>query len=385
MSATATMSGIGQTWSTPAVATRVLGHTGPVVIIGGGYDTCEDTNTAALTVVTLPATTPPCTNPEYGAAVYVIDADTGTVINTFSTARSVVGDVALIAVANAGVVDHAYAADTGGNVYRIDFASSVSNWTIHQVAYTTGSGRKFLFAPALLSVSGGYVYVALGSGDREHPLQSEYPYGGVTNRFYVYLDNLASTSATTNLDGPLMYDYSTLPGGAVGTTTSCSTPDVLPGGSMTGWFMNLNQYGTGEQTVTSALIAEGMVAFSTNRPIAATAGTCANLGQALGYWVNLFNASGAIGAPGATCGGARASVFTGGGLPPSPVIANVVVNGVSMTVTFGTSLLVGSSAGTAQSGTAPLGTAGSSLNGNKLPQFITPVRKKIYWKSSGEN
>src|SRR5258708_15734887 len=196
----------------------------------------------------------------------------------------------MIAVANAGVIDHAYAADTGGNTFRIDLASPVSNWAIHQVAYTRGSGRKFLFAPSLLSVSGGNVYVALGSGDREHPLQSEYPYGGVTNRFYVYLDNLASTSAT-NLDGPLMFDYTPLPGGAVGTSTSCNTQQVLPGGSTKGWFMNLNQYGTGEQTVTGALIAEGLVAFSTNRPIAATPGTCANLGQALGYWVNLFNRS----------------------------------------------------------------------------------------------
>jgi type IV pilus assembly protein PilY1 len=374
---TAGMTGIGQTWSTPAVATSVLGHTGPVVVIGGGYDTCEDANTA----------TPTCTSPQ-GAAVYVIAADTGAILATFPTTRSVVGDVAMIAVANAGVVDHVYAADTGGNIYRIDFASLVSNWAIHQVAYTTGSGRKFLYAPAVLSVSGGNVYVALGSGDREHPLQSEYPYGGVTNRFYVYLDNLGSTSAT-NLDGPTMFDYTTLPGGAVGTTTSCSTTDVLPGASMKGWFMNLNQYGTGEQTVTSALIAEGLVAFSTNRPIPTTAGTCANLGQALGYWVNLFNASGAIGVTGATCGGARASMFTGGGLPPSPVIATVVVSGVSMTVTFGTSQLGVS--GISQSGTTPLGNAaslgvaGAPPDGHKLPVYTTPVRKKLYWKSSGEN
>jgi len=214
-------------------------------------------------------------------------------------------------------------------------------------------------------------------------LQSEYPYGGVTNRFYVYLDNLSSTSAT-NLDGPLMNDYTIYPGGSVGSTTSCTTQGVLPGGSMKGWFMNLNQYGTGEQAVSGALIAGGAVAFSTNRPIAATAGTCSNLGQALGYWVNLFNASGAIGVPGATCGGSRASVFTGGGLPPSPVMANVVVNGVSMTVTFGTSQLGGVSG--VPVGTSPsLGTAGSASGPNRVSPAIAPVRKKIFWKSSGDN
>jgi len=40
--------------------------------------------------------------------------NTGAIVKTFSTTRSVVGDVALIAVANAAVVDHAYAADTAG-------------------------------------------------------------------------------------------------------------------------------------------------------------------------------------------------------------------------------------------------------------------------------
>jgi type IV pilus assembly protein PilY1 len=201
-------------------------------------------------------------------------------------------------------------------------------------------------------------------------LQSEYPYGGVVNRFYVYLDNLASTSAT-NLDGSLMYDYTTLPGGSVGTTTSCSTQGVLPGSSMKGWFMNLQQYGTGEQTVSTALIAAGAVAFSTNRPIPSVAGSCANLGQALGYWVNLFNASGAIGVPGAMCGGSRASVFVGGGLPPSPVLANVVVNGQSMTVAIGTAQLSGG--------------VSSPISPQQVKPNIVPTRKKIFWKSSGEN
>ena len=124
------MTGIGQTWSTPVVAASVLGYAGPVVIMGGGYDTCEDANTAS----------PTCTSPQ-GAAVYVIDANNGTIVKTFSTTRSIVGDISLIAVATAGVVDHAYAAGTGGGIYRIDFASSVSNWVINKVASTTGSGR----------------------------------------------------------------------------------------------------------------------------------------------------------------------------------------------------------------------------------------------------
>jgi type IV pilus assembly protein PilY1 len=360
------MSGIGQTWSTPVVATSVLGYSGPVVIVGGGYDTCEDANTA----------TPACTSPEFGAGVYVLDAANGTVLATFPTARSVAADVALIAVTTPGVVDHAYVVDTGGNIYRLDFAASQSNWVMHNVASTTANaGRKFLFAPALLAASGGNVYVAVGSGDREHPLQNEYPFSvTMVNRFYVYMDNLATTSATAaiNLDDStsstsVMYDY-TYGAGGQGTTTTCSTTKVLPGSSKTGWFVTLQ---TGEQTVSTALIAGGMVAFSTNQPIPAVAGTCSNLGLARGYWLNLFNASGGIGVPGASCGGTRASAFVGGGLPPSPVLATVVVNGQSMTVAIGTAQLSG-------------GTS-SPIAPQQVKPSIVPTRKKLYWKSSGEN
>jgi len=370
---TAGMSGIGQTWSTPAVASSVLGYSGPVVIMGGGYDTCEDANIA----------TPTCTSPN-GAGVYVLDARTGAVIKSFSTTRSVVADVALIAVMTPGVVDHAYAVDTGGNVYRLDFASSTSNWVMNQVAYTTGAGRKFLFAPALLAAPGNQVYLAVGSGDREHPLQSEYAYSAVVNRFYVYRDSLASTSATNLDDTTRMYDFTygigdPGPGNATN-GTSCSTTGVLPTSSMSGWFMNLSANGLGEQTVTSAIIAAGMVAFSTNRPVPPTVGTCStSLGAAYGYWVNLFNASGGISASGAACGGVRNSSFVGGGLPPSPVIATVPINGQLTTVVIGAAQLSGG-----LSGGAP-GLVSSGLSTQNPSPVIAPTRKTIFWKASGEN
>ena len=370
---TAGMSGIGQTWSTPAVASSVLGYSGPVVIMGGGYDTCEDANIA----------TPTCTSPN-GAGVYVLDARTGAVIKSFSTTRSVVADVALIAVMTPGVVDHAYAVDTGGNVYRLDFASSTSNWVMNQVAYTTGAGRKFLFAPALLAAPGNQVYLAVGSGDREHPLQSEYPYSAVVNRFYVYKDNLASTSATSLDDTTRMYDLTygvgdPGPGNATN-GTSCSTVGVLPTSNMSGWFMNLSANGLGEQTVTSAIIVAGMAAFSTNRPVPPTVGTCStSLGAAYGYWVNLFNASGGISATGAACGGVRNSSFVGGGLPPSPVIATVPINGQLTTVVIGAAQLSGG-----LSGGAP-GLVSSGLSTQNPSPVIAPTRKTIFWKASGEN
>src|SRR3546814_9366548 len=60
--------------------------------------------------------------------------------------------------------------------------------------------------------------------------------------------------------------------------------------------MNLNQYGQGEQTVYSALIAGGSAIFNTNRPTPADNDVCTNsLGEARGYFVDLLNASGGVG------------------------------------------------------------------------------------------
>lgn len=308
------MAGIGQTWSTPSVA-FLKGYPGgdPVIVVGGGYDSCEDANTGA----------PTCTSGK-GGYVYILNARTGELLGSFKTKRSVAADISLVDIDGDGMPDYAYAADLGGNIYRIDFIDGPTNknaldksaWQMYRVAYTNDptSPRKFMFGPAVL-YSKGSVYLALGSGDREHPLGWQYPYTSVKNRFYVALDNLGlkpTDAQSLNLDTSLT--DSTAP-------TDCSSPAALPNGSSRGWFMGLAQ---GEQVVTSALIVSGDVTFSTNRPIVGDAASCAtSLGEARGYMVNLFNASGAL-SPNGTCGGNRSSVYAGGGLPPSPVLATGV-------------------------------------------------------------
>jgi type IV pilus assembly protein PilY1 len=112
-----------------------------------------------------------------------------------------------------------------------------------------------------------------------------------------------------------------------------------------------------------------MVTFSTNRPVPATLGSCANsLGEARGYWVNLINGSGAIGVED-SCGGALSTLFTGGGLPPSPVMGTVAIDGSPTTVILGAAQRDGSASGVVS------------------PQRVTPTikstRKMIYWKFSG--
>lgn len=358
---TSNMSGIGQTWSTPSPAFLTgYSSSAPVVIVGGGYDTCEDTDSATST----------CSSPK-GAVVYVLDAGSGTVVKSFSTDRSVASDVALVDINLDGTVDAAYVADTGGNLYRIDFADPANNftargplyWSITKVAHTHGQVRKFLFAPAVLPYRGS-VYVAIGSGDREHPLAASYPYTTpVVNRFYVYLDS-PSRNDDVDLDGDRMLNYSDA------TQVNCQTAGVLPGAGNYGWYMDLTANGTGEQTVTSALIIGGMTTFSTNRPLPNSAACSTALGEARGYFVNLLNGSGSIGVA-ATCGGARSGIFVGGGLPPTPVAGTVTVNGKPKTV------LVGA----IQRGA---NTASSPLSGQEVRPPISSKRSRIYWRTPSD-
>ncbi|MFL6674797.1 MAG: pilus assembly protein [Massilia sp.] len=358
------MSAIGQTWSTPSVAfIKGYSETNPVVVMGGGYDSCEDADTSA----------PACSGKK-GGAIFILDAFTGAVVRSFETERAVAADIAMVDIDNDGMPDYAYAADTGGNLYRVDFVSGATSpvkrlpvdWTKRTVARTAGGGRKFLFAPALLATK-GYVYLAIGSGDREHPLYEQYPYAGVTNRFYVYKDDLALALASPVQDLDALEDYSA--------KDDCGTPPVLPSNGLKGWFMNLTANGKGEQTVTSALIAGGMVTFSTNRPIPPAAGTCSTtLGEARGYWVNLLNASGAIGVQGA-CGGQRSSPFVGGGLPPSPVLANLVPVGSDVVTVV---------IGAVQKGSNGAGGASVAISPQRIRPAINSKRKRAYSYTSAD-
>jgi type IV pilus assembly protein PilY1 len=161
------------------------------------------------------------------------------------------------------------------------------------------------------------------------------------------------------------------------TDNGCASASII-GTNFKGWFIDLNQYGQGEQTVTSALITSGLIVFSTNRPIAPEAGTCTtSLGEARGYWVNIFNGSGAIGTTN-ICGGTRSDKFVGGGLPPSPIFAVVPIDGVPTTVVIGAVQREGGSGGGVNGGSSPI-----------APQEVLPntnlKRNTVYWKSSGNN
>jgi type IV pilus assembly protein PilY1 len=307
--------------------------------------------------------------------VYVINAATGALVHTFtpSGAGSFAADIAMADVNGDGSVDYGYAVDTSGNIYRIDFSDTShaflakDQWAMRKVGFTSGGGRKFLYPPALLRV-GTKMYVAVGSGNRERPLITNYPYTApITNRFYLLLDDLtlpaSGTAPAVAMDtDPAMKDYTSI------SSTSCTETGVTPDSGLKGWFMDLP--GRGEQLVTSALIAAGMVAFNTNRPVATASDSCsAPLGEARGYWVNLVNASGAV-ATGSSrnCGGDRSSVFAGGGLTPSPTLATVIIDGRTTTVAIGAANRDGG--------------VSVTIDPQEVKPTITSRRRTIYWKSN---
>jgi type IV pilus assembly protein PilY1 len=382
---------IGQTWSMPKIAyIKDDSLTRLVAIVGGGYDTCEDRDQIN-----------PCSDRVKGNKVYVLDAETGVVLKYFTTRNSVIADVALVDVNNDGFVDYGYVGDTGGNLYRLSFSSYQGSksysylpkdqWKMSLVSYTRGAGRKFQFQPSLFFAQ-DTVYVALGSGDRERPLLGNYPYTRpVSNRFYVYRDCLSRTrdyysysyeshsdslSTSDDLDGIKMTATS-----AVDTPTCTGSP-TLPGNCDTnnGWYLDLNN-GRGEQTVTSSVISGGLIAFSTNRAVPPGAGSqvCTPLGEARGYWLNLFNGAGAIGVDG-ICGDLKdgkstaiaSTPFVGGGLPPSPVVGVVPVDGVM------TNIIIGA---VNKSGTG----VSTAISPQQAKSNIPPFRRKVYDYVKGLN
>lgn len=127
---TSGFSRLGQIWSKPTAAKiRMSASTDPidVLIFGGGYDMAyEDSDYVATT-----------NNPARGNAIYMINAKTGALIQSVSGVNagssnnynkdmihSMVGEITALDRDNDGLVDHIYAADLGGQVFRVDLQNA---------------------------------------------------------------------------------------------------------------------------------------------------------------------------------------------------------------------------------------------------------------------
>ncbi len=313
--------GMGQTWSSlkTLYATGYGGGGSPLLIMGGGYDTCEDYDSG-----TVGGANHNCTSASKGKKVYVVDAVTGAVVKAFDTDRSVIADATIVKEAS-GAAKYAYTADMGGNVYRVNFGSgNVASWSITKIASlgcdTTSSctaNRKFMFQPSVVTADGETFNILLGSGDREKPVKEFIAAKNVTNYFFMLKDKPSDATSTVDVANCGTGTTVICKASLLGITTT-TTPTDAALATVKGWYLGLAPT---EQVVTTAITIFGVTNFSTHQPAVAGVSACTtDLGTTLLYQLNYKNAGSANGTA------SRFEDVAGDGLPPSPVAGQVTLD-----------------------------------------------------------
>ncbi|WP_231975627.1 pilus assembly protein [Pseudomonas oryzae] len=364
------LSDLGQTWSSakPFFAAGYEAGSKPLLIMGGGYDNCEDYDDGTRNNN--------CDSSAKGNHIYILEAESGKVLRSFETARGVVGDVTLLNGAD-GMADYAYAADLGGNIYRLTIGElSKDSWSMMPIASlgcdtlsSCNANRKFMFAPDVV-VDGNTHYVLVGSGDREKPLENNddgvaSAATKVANHFYMVRDIptdstwLTSERSTCSIPSgaPSVVCLSSLY--RIGVTDDSPTETVV--NNQKGWYLELQD---DEQVVTSAITVYGVVTFSTHIPQHYVAGQCPTLGTSHVFNVSYTNAESMNGT------GNRYEEIAGGGLPPSPVAGMVTLDD-GTTVPF---VIGANPESPLQGGEAP------------APNVAAQPKARVYWNiEDGQN
>ncbi|GBG13880.1 type IV pilus assembly protein PilY1 [Novimethylophilus kurashikiensis] len=317
----------------------------PALVFGAGYDsTANDAQPQATATM--------------GRGIYILDGRDGSIIwmagpskpaNFPTTAVfkqvsgmtfSIPSDLTVIDSDNDGYADRAYAPDTGGNIWRVNFDDvDPNNWTVSLLASLAGSGdanaRKFLFAPSVV-YSTTYDAVLIGSGDREHPLDTT-----VVNRFYMIKDshsvNATYAPETGGMATITENDLCDLTSDALqGTdaTAMATAQSCIDNSAKKGWFITLST--TGEKTVSASSTVGGIVFFSTNVPASVVASQqCSSLGEARIYALDFTNAKSVIDFTNNSTLDVhdRYTVRDGGGFAPSPTSVAVSLQAADGTTT----------------------------------------------------
>lgn len=288
---------LGQTWSKPTVTKIRVGSVSKnVLIFGGGYD--EDQDNKVLRSAD-----------NVGNAVFIVDADSGQLIWSASNADadlnlsamqySIPARISVIDRDNDGFADHMYVADTGGQLFRLDIHNGESTADLVTGGLLADFGgsvaednRRFFYGPDVSEISLGeehYYAVALGSGYRAHPLNSE-----INDHFYMIKD-----TGVFNLDGDGNY---TLPSTTLNVAGLYDATDHLLTSSdtsvqqlesnayaqLSGWMIRLGA--GGEKVLASPLILDYQIIFTTYLPATASNSTCAPpSGNSRAYLVQLTN------------------------------------------------------------------------------------------------
>jgi type IV pilus assembly protein PilY1 len=282
---------LGQTWSTPFIG-KVRANTNPVLIFGGGYDPADDSQPVGTRTM--------------GRAIYVVDAFSGTLVQSWGNGQSgpflgggaasmiyaIPSDVTALNtdLDSVGYIDRIYVGDTRANLWRIDTDNvSVGSWNAKLLAtlssdIASGERRKILFPPAVVKQNAPFRFdaVYVGTGDREHPLclvsnqvtptvmTNTCPVFAPADRMYMVIDpdyGLTATSASPIL----VSDLYARPTTDLATNTSNS---ILS--SYKGWYRS---YDNGEKTANAPTVFSQRLRFGTYAPLGQSGGSCVPPGE----------------------------------------------------------------------------------------------------------
>lgn len=289
---------LSQTWSTPTPArVNIAGASQNVdkrvLIFGGGYDATQDNTAYSVDL--------------FGNTIYMLDAISGDLLwwagndpaaNLTLSAmnNSIAADIRALDIDSDGFADRMYAADMGGRVFRFDISNGqfADSLVAGGVFASLGAAdlaapapladtRRFYYAPDTAIIAGSgqrYLSVALGSGYRAHPLETD-----VDDWFYALRDyDLFRTMTQLEFDAmvpitqsdPNLIDISLDPAAALPVSTR-------------GWKLNLSNLG--EKVLAESRTFDNKIFFTTFSPQGGAGACSLSTGVNRLYAVNAVNAS----------------------------------------------------------------------------------------------
>ena len=286
---------MGQTWSRPTITKVKMGSTEKnVMIVGGGYADGHDTKLTR--------------DPDgIGNAVYMFDADTGALLwhasnsdanlNIAEMQYSIPSRISVIDRDNDGYADHMYVSDMGGQLFRMDIYNGKTGSDFVKGARiadlggaTNADNRRFYYGADVSEIALGdelFYGVAIGSGWRASPLDVD-----VDDRFYFIKDkgvfehdSNGEYVFNTGVTESTLYDATNSLLSSSDANTQSVAATQLAGKD--GWFIKLTT--GGEKVLSSPLIIDYKIFFTTYVPAASSESDCAPpTGNSRAYLVDML-------------------------------------------------------------------------------------------------
>lgn len=272
---------LGQIWSKPTAAKiRRTKDAEPinVLIFGGGYDIKYENDEYTATTA----------EPARGNAIYMVNANDGTLIwstsgentsgvnsKTADMIHSITGEITVLDRDNDGLVDHIYAADLGGQIFRADFQNArpakfgfeaVNNFSargVTRVLDSKPSGKpayRFYERPVVSfyrnqsnGANNGKLFALINviSGNRSAPLSTLRSDNTYANRLYGIIDNditnadlykTGFTLSVKDLNESKLTNLATTLGSAPNEAAKIAAKSAMIEGTKQGWYYPLTRF-----------------------------------------------------------------------------------------------------------------------------------------------